>query len=808
MKRGVKPSLTMTGLVLGMAWAAMSHADTGAQSATLRAVTFSCLASGDELFLRIEGAYSFRKVQGAEDAVYVDLKSVRMVGVASSGHLYNLPGVLLTGYRLQPYIDAGRQAVVRVQLATKHPELFQAAQEAAGLRLLFGEGVAASASGTPIARTPNPKPRTPDSRATEFLGVSIQPDMTGKTLIDLSITRPMPYHVFELKDPARLVLDLEQARMVSQRRTYTGHSPLLRGVRVGQFRNDGPAVVRVVADLSGDPIFKVHAQPGGLRIELESRGSVAAVYNRREESALTERRYSGPSAGKSDGALPVGTTQAIGKAVSATQAQPVAAVTVAGGTPALPAKAAHPTEVAKISASEIASLASASVGSLQPQASPQGDPAGGAPDRRSETAATEQQAKYAGERISLNLKDVDLKDFFRLIHEVSGLNVMVDPNVTGSLTLVMDQVPWDQALDLVLRTNGLAKVLEGNVLRIARSATLTAEQESALKLADVQAEATPLVTVYRPVNYAKASTLAALLKSWVGGGALSRRGNVLVDERTNMLIISDIQPQIPIIESVITKLDKKSSQISIEARIVRANSDFARTLSTVLSAAQRNPSGSTQAAGATGTGITGTASTAPPLPPTPLFNQPPSASATGFGVYAITNASRRYLINAAIAAAETRDQAKIISAPTIVTQNNVAGTVLQGTKIPVQTVINNTVTTVYVDATLTLKVTPQVTDDGNIFLDLNVQNASPGAVLSIGAPAPSINTQQATTQVLVPDGGTVVFGGVKVTNRTRAVTQVPILGSIPILGNLFKSSNVTDNDQELLFFITPKVMPG
>lgn len=459
----------------------------------------------------------------------------------------------------------------------------------------------------------------------------------------------------------------------------------------------------------------------------------------------------------------------------------------------------------------------------------------------------QQQAKYTGEMISLNLKDVDLKDFFRLIHEISGLNVIVDANVSGSLTLVLDEVPWDQALDIVLRDNGLARVLEGNVLRITKLATLAAEQDATAKMADARIDSEPLVTVFRPLNYAKATTVAALLKSWVGGGALSKRGTVLVDDRDNTLIITDVQQQIPWIESAVTKLDRKSKQISIEAKIVRANANFARQLGVQLANLILNPSGTLQTGG--GTGLTPPAATlTPPLQTntaartntgsstttgtssgttttgtatgTSNTNQtgtrsgttPPaitlgSLAANGFGVYAISNATSRYLINAAISAAENRDQAKVISAPTIVTQNNIPGTVLQGTKVPVQTVINNTVTTVYFDATLTLKVTPQVTEDGNIFLVLDVQNASPGALLP-GTPAPQIDTQQATTQVLVPDGGTVVFGGVKVSSKTRAATQVPGLGSVPLIGHLFKQTNIEEIEQELLFFVTPHVLPG
>ena len=200
----------------------------------------------------------------------------------------------------------------------------------------------------------------------------------------------------------------------------------------------------------------------------------------------------------------------------------------------------------------------------------------------------EETPAYTGEQISLNLKDVDLKDFFRLVHEISGLNILVDPNVSGSVTMVLDNVPWDQALDIVLKDNGLGKVLEGNVLRIARFDTLMAEQETANKLAAERLRAAPLVTIFRPVNYANANDIMTLFKTWSGNrertgsesssGPLSARGTVLVDKRTNTLIISDVASHIPKIEEAIAKLDTKTKQVAIEARIVLANLDLSAHL--------------------------------------------------------------------------------------------------------------------------------------------------------------------------------------------------------------------------------------
>ncbi len=639
-----------------------------------------------------------------------------------------------------------------------------------------------------------------------------QADAGQKTIIRVAADHEPLYHVFQLSNPSRLVVDLRGARNDSNQWKITADSPFVKEVRLGRFKPEDGGIIRVVADLTGNPAFDVQADPDGIQIQLSSRTAVAKSS---PEKAV-------PSPAKTDEASitpaqpkPAATLKAVEASVQPAQLKPAAnqppkvemvkAETVPPpaqaqyqsalpGTesPAVaapkPEPVSHNPEAAK--ADSAAKVISTTSSAAAPAAIP-------AQDSGSEASGTPQ---YTGAPISVNLKNVDLKDFFRLIHELSGLNILVDPDVNGSVTMVLDSVPWDQALDIVLKDNGLGKVLEGNVLRIAKLSTLQSEQEEAKKLAAAKIDAEPLVTVFRPINYAKATALATMLKSWVGGGALSSRGSVLVDERTNTLIISDVRQQIPIIENVITKLDQKSAQISIEARIIRATTDFARTLQSALALATVNSTGHIVNSVATGQGVGATTATAATTTPVT------AASASGFGVYFLSNQAGRYLINAALAAAETRDEAKVISRPSVVTQNNVQATVVQGTQIPVQTTINNTVSVQYVQASLQLEVTPQVTNDGNVFLTLRITNNSPGALLT--TVAPSINTQSATTEVLVPDGGTVVFGGVTVTQRSKSSSQVPLLGSIPVLGHLFKNSQTTSNDQELLFFVTPKILKG
>ena len=675
-------------------------------------------------------------------------------------------------------------------------------------------GVAYGSASPPVPASPQARSAgTPASPVRPMTGpvkvsdISIKDGEAGQTFVDVATSSTATFRVSRLESPRRLVVDVEEARSALARNSYVAHSPLLKGVRVGQFRESNPPVLRVVADLTGDPTFDVHAIPGGIRIELRARESHPRVARSEPVRGL---------------AAPVAPLVAAKPPTLAPQSSsPVAASTVAPSEPAkeaakldyqeaLPAVpgsgrvAAAPrpappnqTPEALQAANAAATLAAVSFPSSTADAQAAAPAAGG---------QAAEQPKYTGEPISVNLKDVDLKDFFRLIHEISGLNIIVDPNVAGSVTLVLDAVPWDQALDIVLKNNGLGRVLEGNVLRIARLDTLTSEQGATAKLAAARQEAMPLVTVFHPVNYAKATDIQAMIKGWIGGGALTSRGSILVDQRTNTLIISDVQTQIPIIESIISKLDKKAKQVVIEARIVLATTSFSRSLASALASGGFTSNGALGAAGATGTGSS-TASSVPTNIPTPgsqrVITTTP-ASASGFGTFSITSWGAHGFIEAAIAAAETTSQAKTISRPTIITQNNVSGTVTQGTQVPIQTTINNTISITYQNASLTLTVTPQVTDDGNVFLIINVQNSSVGAVLT--SAGPSINTQQAQTQVLVPDGGTVVFGGVTVTSRSKSASYVPLLGNIPILGNLFKSWNVQDSDQELLFFVTPKIV--
>ncbi len=419
-------------------------------------------------------------------------------------------------------------------------------------------------------------------------------------------------------------------------------------------------------------------------------------------------------------------------------------------------------------------------------------------------------AKYTGEPISVNLKDVDLKDFFRLIHEISGLNVVLDPMIHGNLTIVLDDVPWDQALDIVLKNNDLSRQLDGNVLRIATVDTLRKEAENRRAQIDAEALAVDKVSITRFLSYAHAKDLLLPLKKF-----LSQRGDIVADERTNSIIVADIPAVLPQIDRLIQQMDRKTQEVEIEARVVAATRSFARDIGVQLGLGWGN--GTTSVGGAPNVGTSSliqnvtnpnyfTTSSGPTGSSIPLFSNL-GAVAPSSGLQLI-NATNNMRIDMILTAAESRGLLKVLSRPRIVTQNNIQAVVKQGVKIPIMTApsLSAPATATYVDAFLRLTVTPQITSEGTIFLNVDVENTLPNFGQEDGLGNPELITQQATTQVLVTDGGTVVIGGVIQTNNSLNISQVPLLGDIPFLGNLFKHRSVQTTNQELIFFITPRII--
>ncbi|HXX99294.1 MAG TPA: type IV pilus secretin PilQ [Candidatus Limnocylindrales bacterium] len=606
-------------------------------------------------------------------------------------------------------------------------------------------------------------------------------------------------HAVRMQNPDRLVLDFTGARLSVQKTTIPGVSAPVRDVRLGQYR---PDVARVVIDLTGSAPYQIAHEGTAVVVYLAatSEGSTPAGAPSNTAQAVRKISQSENASGMNSKSEKNSAEVTQHFPLPGELTQPSKALATPDAKPAQPETAQQAAE----QAAQQASSAAATVASQQP----------------SNQAATGQApSRYSGEPISVNLKDVDLKDFFRLIHEISGLNVVLDPNVKGSLTIVLDEVPWDQALDIVLVNNGLDKQLNGNVLRVATRDTLKREAETARDLQKAQAEAVAPVTVTRVLSYAKASSMKDTLKKF-----LSARGDIFSDDRSNQLVIRDIPSVIPTIDNLIRQLDRKSQQVEIEARVISASRSFSQDIGVQWGFAGTTTSGRSVFGGNPNVGVspvtTGTGLPQPPLIATPTtssgggstnpglpFNVNLGAGVPTSGFY-FGHRSPNFAIDLLISAAESKGVGKLLSKPRIVTQNNEKAEVKQGTKIPIQTTINNTISVQYVDAVLRLIVTPQITAEGTVFMDVLVENTQIDNGIPRVQGIPALDTQSAETKVLVADGGTVVIGGIIVTQQQVGITEVPIVGSLPVIGHLFRRTNVTVQSQELLFFLTPRIIPG
>ena len=433
---------------------------------------------------------------------------------------------------------------------------------------------------------------------------------------------------------------------------------------------------------------------------------------------------------------------------------------------------------------------------------------------------------YSGEKLSLNFQDIDTRAVLQLLADASGQNVVVSDSVKGSVTLRLQSVPWDQALDIVLRTKGLDKRHEGNVIIVAPADELAAREKADLaSKKDIQ-ELAPLRTEFLQVNYAKASDLAGLLKGTNSNSVLSSRGSVAVDERTNTLLLTDTAESIDSVRKLVTTLDIPVRQVLIESRLVIVNDDFERDLGVragLTSAKKNGKNGLFETSGTASSVDTGLSSAITNLGKTgsiypvgvPTGNDAPGRYNVNMpvsnpaGSLAFMLLGADYIVDLELSAAQAEGRGEVVSSPRIVTANQKEATIEQGTEIPYQQSASSGATTIsFKKAVLSLKVTPLITPDNRIILDLAVTKDSVGKVVvtSGGVNVPAIDTRTLTTQVIVGDGQTVVLGGILETVRRDAEKKVPMIGDIPVIGNLFKNTTKVNNKDELLIFVTPKIL--
>jgi type IV pilus assembly protein PilQ len=577
---------------------------------------------------------------------------------------------------------------------------------------------------------------------------------TAVTLIGTS--RLVATNVHQPKEgPRRLVIDMPDVKSAVAGTTNVRQGAVDR-VRIG-FNPAAPLVTQVTMDLSRAVPYRLESSPDG--------NELTVVFDETVTDPI-EALKAQPAAAPMDVITPRGT------AGSAAPADSPAGVPVAGAKPVAQAAA---------------------------QAAPQAPP----PPQPPPLTGAGQPQRFTGFPISLDFQDVDLRAVLRTFSEISGLNIVIDPTIQGTVNVNLRDVPWDQALDIILRANKLGYVVDGTIIRIAPLSVLADEEAQRRKLEEERALSGELQILTRSLSYARAADFRELLTNTV----LSARGDVQIDPRTNTIIITDLADRLERASELISTLDRPEPQVEIEARIVQATSEFARRIGVQWGFNGRAATdlGNTLPLAfpnqASVGGRTGTTQGPEGVGNVVNLGVDAARSAIGLALGSINGAVN---LDVALSALERSGQGRILSTPRVSTQNNIEAEMYQGVQIPIQTVANNTVTVTFRDAALVLRVTPQITAANTVIMRVVVENASPDFSRAIGG-IPPINTQRANTQVLVANGETTVIGGIYVSSEQASQDRTPALHRLPLLGWLFQRNEITEESRELLIFITPKI---
>jgi type IV pilus assembly protein PilQ len=641
---------------------------------------------------------------------------------------------------------------------------------------------------------------------------------------------------FVLANPPRLVIDLPGVRNTVRRRVVPVTGGLVSRVRISQFQSAPDPVTRVVLDLTRPVSYSLHADGERLSVVVGEATAAAAPAVAEQvvtppppaapavEPAAPEPAPAEPTTTLAKPAstdvpaapvekptpsrtevVPPPATPPVAPAVAAAPAPLPAGTGSAPGTDAavreperhsppaalppgikMEARRARPAEVKKPAARDDALFEAAAAVLAQQEQTQKASELTAFQSRTLAEGATQ----FTGEPISLDLKDADIKDVFRTISQFTGLNIVIDPDVRGTVTVQLENVPWDQALDLILKQNGLGYVLENNIMRIATTTKLQQEELDRARLAEARQSSEPTRTVIKKLSYARAMEITPTLKS-----IMSRRGDIVVDSRTNTLIIREIPTFLPAVLQLIDNLDTATPQVMIEARIVETTKSLGRSLGInwgfngVADVAHGNTTNLTFPNNVDGGFRVG-------------LEQGPVVAQVRLG-----NILDTFNLDMSLTASENQGLLKIVSSPKLAALTNTVALIQSGVQIPVQTTVNNTTTVIYVDATLRLEVTPQVTAEGTILLQVNVQKREPAVALNLtlGNNVP-LTIREYRGQVLVRDGGTTVIGGIFQLNDQDQNNMIPGLWKIPILGSLFRNKSRTEKHDELLIFLTPRIL--
>ncbi|MGE0641115.1 MAG: type IV pilus secretin PilQ [Thermoanaerobaculia bacterium] len=765
--------------------------------------------------------------QETEHTVFAEANELR-VRIAPVGQLADLPES-----------PAGVLEESEVEVATA-PELDRVPQAplapaaTASAPVAPRPAIQLAAVGTPDRPAVAPPPAgTPATRLDSVTVVEGE----GETVVRIAGDGSFAYSTFLLSNPDRFVIDLDGVVNRGAKSSPQLTDTRLDRVRVAQFKQQPEPVSRVVFDLKGAMAPAIERSSSGLLVRFGTTSGAAVlraeVAAPASEVVATKTTFAEEVA---SGTLPAVrptesvTESAAPAAMEAPMEAPVAPVAVAAldandesatsdvaafaprsEAPAVAAKpaAAGPTAAAKetpvvafapaprpapstrdTSLYEAANMQDSDVA---PAAAPIASPA------FPQQTVGGTRKTYVGDPISLSLKDADIKDVLRSFAKISGLNVVLQPGVRGTVTVELESVPWDQALDQILKINNLGYELDGNIMRIAPRNVLEAEAKQQQALAQAQALSIPLRTVIKRLSYSTAQEVSRILSTGGGrgGGILSQRGSVTVDGRTNTLIIKELPTYIDTVIAVIETLDIPEPQVMIEARIVETTKRFSRTLGirwgfdAVADAAHGNTTGLVFPNNVSANGGVNLL----------------SGGDNGLLNLSLGNILDTFNLDIRLQAAEAEGLINILSAPKIATLNNQGASIQSGLQIPIQTVANNTVTVQFVNATLRLDVTPHVTAEGTVLMDVNIQKREPQLAFAVvGATNAPIATKEAQTRVIVRDGGTTVIGGIYKVSTDQGQDRVPGLANIPVLGHLFKNRRRDDANEELLIFITPRVI--
>jgi type IV pilus secretin PilQ/predicted competence protein len=621
----------------------------------------------------------------------------------------------------------------------------------------------------------------------------------GRTTVTLTANGALtPSNITEMAGkPRRLVIDF--ADVSAQTASQDVSSPLVRKVRIG-VNSRSPLVTRVTMEIDERATYHVERGPDAAR-DLE------VIFEPGQDTTkimlpppVVPTEVVAPEA-------PITMEQALANGAPPLVEPATAKATPPAQQPA-PAKPQPPAQPPAAPPTQTKAQPPA-----QPPAAPPVEPqAAPRPQLQQSTIRQPGDKKYIGHPVSLDFQDADLRSVLRALVAQGGLNVVFDNGVQGTIDIVLTDIPWDQALETILRANKLGYVAEGTIIRIAPLTVLAEEESDRRKLSEARALSGDLGVRTFSLSYARAQELQPLLTRSV----LSPRGQIQVDQRTNTLIVTDLPDRLVTAQNLIMGLDRPEPQVEVEARIVQTTRDFARAIgiqwglngrmtpelgnTTGLAFPNRGTLG-----GRTGVETRPVDPRAGPLEMVGNAVNLPAANATSAIGLALGSINGAFNLDVALSALERSGKGRVLSTPRLTTQNNIQAKVQQGIQIPIQTIANNTVTVTFKEAVLMLQVTPQITAAGTVIMQVSVTNMAADFSREVNG-IPPIDTQEAHTQVQVNDGATTVIGGIFVSREQASAERVPFLSRVPLIKWLFKADSVTDESRELLIFITPRIL--